>query len=281
MVIYANGAGNRTIELRNSVGAVLQTATVNLANGQQTVTLNFDVPVGTNLQLGLSSTSSSNLYRNNTGPTYPYNIAGLASIKTSSASTNPLNYYYFFYDWKVREKPCRSARVPITVTLGSTPSTPNITQAGNVLSANVVASSYQWYLNGNLISGANAATYTASTSGTYTVIAYNGTCASGTSATFEFTLTSLDNDLVMCASCANIFPNPTRDQITLNIPFAQPANTQIRLVDALGRVVIAQQFNVLQGLQNHTIEMQTLPQGVYIVEVQANQQIIRRSIVKQ
>jgi hypothetical protein len=50
-----------------------------------------------------------------------------------------------------------------------------------VLQSNSTADTYQWYNNGNLIAGANAATYAASTSGSYTLIVSSNGCTSAAS----------------------------------------------------------------------------------------------------
>lgn len=112
--VYANGSGNRTIQLRDAVGTVLQQAIVNLPNGMSTVNLNFDVPAGTNLQLGTLSGSSPALYRNNAGASYPYTLSGIVSITGSSAGSA---YYYFFYNWEIEEYSCLSERSAVTATV--------------------------------------------------------------------------------------------------------------------------------------------------------------------
>ncbi|MCF8465380.1 MAG: M4 family metallopeptidase [Flavobacteriales bacterium] len=121
--VYAQGAANRTIELRNAAGTVLQSATVNIPNGESRVTLNFNLPVGTNLQLGTSA--APNLYRNNTGPSYPYTIPGTLSITSSTAGTD---FYYFFYDWEVQQEGCTTARTEVIATVDPTPT---VSIAGN------------------------------------------------------------------------------------------------------------------------------------------------------
>ena len=111
--IYANSIGTRIIELRNSSGTVLQTANINITTtGLNTVTLNFSVPVGTNLQLGLSGTSVCDLYRNNAGVTFPYTTSGIISVTNSSAGNTR---YYYFYNWQLTGSNCSSARTPVTV----------------------------------------------------------------------------------------------------------------------------------------------------------------------
>lgn len=123
--VYAQGGGNRTIELRNSNGTVLQTATVNIANGTQTVTLNFNVQPGTNYQLGALANAS--LYRNNANPSYPYDVSGIASITNSSAGTD---YYYSFYDWEIETEGCISDRTAVVAEISAAPATQNASRCG-------------------------------------------------------------------------------------------------------------------------------------------------------
>ena len=114
-MVYANGTGNRVIELRNNNGIVLQTATINIPDGQSRINLNFNIPVGQNLQLGWQQGSQPDLYRNNSGPSYPYTLNGVVSITNSSAGQ--AGFYYGFYDWDITTPSCTSARVPLTVSI--------------------------------------------------------------------------------------------------------------------------------------------------------------------
>lgn len=108
--VVANSAGNRTIELRNSSGAVLQSTVVNIPAGAQTVTLNFSLIPGTNYQLGTSTLPD--MWRNNTGSGYPYNIGNMVNITTADAGSS---YYYYFYNWQVQGADCESSRKAVTV----------------------------------------------------------------------------------------------------------------------------------------------------------------------
>lgn len=113
--VYAQTAGNRTITLQTSGGTVIQQVTVNIPTGESRVTLNFDVPAGTGLKL--MGPTYPNLYRNSASVSYPYTLAGVVSLITSTAGTNPGSYYYYFYDWEVQESQCVSARVPVLATV--------------------------------------------------------------------------------------------------------------------------------------------------------------------
>ena len=108
--VYANSAGNRTIQLRNAQGQVLKSKTISVPQGDSRIQLDMEVPAGEGLQLGIAGGASNNLYRNNAGATYPYEIDGVLRITGNSAG-NPA-YYYYFYDWEI-EASCQSEAMPV------------------------------------------------------------------------------------------------------------------------------------------------------------------------
>ena len=112
-MIYAEAANTITFELRNNSGNVIDDTTLSVVAGPQRINLNFDVPIANDMQLGVSSGALQNdgLYRNNSGPSYPYNIASAIDITSSSASSAPLGYYYFYYDIEV-EITCLNIIIP-------------------------------------------------------------------------------------------------------------------------------------------------------------------------
>lgn len=96
--VYAQTAQAITFELRNNAAQVIDDTTINVVVGQQRLYFDFDVPVGTDHQLGISN-SGSDLFRNSSGSAYPYNIANAIEITGSSATQS--SYYYFFYNIEV------------------------------------------------------------------------------------------------------------------------------------------------------------------------------------
>jgi PKD repeat protein len=172
-------AGNRTIELRNSAGTVINSATVNIPIGTTRITLNFDIPIGTDYQLGLSSTSTINLFRNTPTVTYPYQIAGLVSITNSSAG---LTAYYFYYDWEVQPiTSCTSGRTSVTATILPVPTANAGTDQAicNGSSTNITATGGGTYLwsQGGITSGISV---TPTTTTTYTVTVTNAQLCTST-----------------------------------------------------------------------------------------------------
>jgi PKD repeat protein len=191
VLVYAEGDGYRTVQYRDSVGAVITEKTVFIPNGSSRVTLNLDLMPGGPYELGLRDTM--NLYRNSSGAAYPYNDAnGMVSIIGNNAA-NSSSYYYFFYDWEVREQDCVSERTPVTFTILPLPNvTANATNVScNALSdgsitTNVAGSSpfnYQWN------NGATTSTISSLTANTYSVSVSD---VNECSATASFTVTEPD-----------------------------------------------------------------------------------------
>jgi PKD repeat protein len=116
--VYANTAGTRNIQLRNAQGQVMQTKSVSIPQGESTVELGFQIGPGEGYQLGLPGGASNNLFRNNSGAEYPYEIPGLLSITGNSAG-NPA-FYYYFYDWEITAS-CKSEPVPVTALVLNAP----------------------------------------------------------------------------------------------------------------------------------------------------------------
>ena len=102
-VFYAEYPVTVTFELRDNNGIVIDDTTHSLVSGQQQLVLNFEVPLGVNMQLGISD-GNTGLYRNDENSDYPYNIGSIMSIHSRSASST--EYYYFYYNIEV-EVPCK------------------------------------------------------------------------------------------------------------------------------------------------------------------------------
>jgi C1A family cysteine protease len=115
VVVYASGTASRTIWLNNSSGTLINSYTASIANGQQTVPINFSIPAGTGYQLGADGTC--NLWRESSGTTFPYTTAGLVSITGNTAAADR---YYYFYDWQVQPQACLSPMVPVVANIDIT-----------------------------------------------------------------------------------------------------------------------------------------------------------------
>jgi PKD repeat protein len=262
VLVNANTAGSRTIELRNSANTVLQTKTVNIPAGSSRVILNFNIPVGTNMQLGVAG--ANGLYRNNAGAAFPYTINNIVSI-TGNSANNTVSYYYF-YDWEIT-KPCVSPRVPLLVTINQNANTPTITEASGILTSSA-ATGNQWYnsLTG-IIAGATATSYTPTANGTYYVLQTDANgCVSNASNSINFSLTTTEN-LHENATAIAIYPNPTSGECKIDLSnlksFERSFATKIVLYNVLGEEVFS--MKTIEKIATLTIKNQA--KGMYLVKI--------------
>ncbi len=112
--VDADGGGNRTIELLDDNGALVNSLTVNIPDGQGRVAINWTIPAG-DFQLG---GNNMNLFRNNAGVNFPYSLNNVIDITASTAGPG---FYYYFYDWEVETIGCTSQKVPVVANALSAP----------------------------------------------------------------------------------------------------------------------------------------------------------------
>jgi len=95
--VYAQGAGPRTFHITDHVSMYVASGVFDLADGEQRVDVNFEIPVGNNFEFSLIG--DVDLYQNNSGVSFPYSIQDTISI-TGAMGGSSSNYYYF-YDWEI------------------------------------------------------------------------------------------------------------------------------------------------------------------------------------
>ncbi|MCX7861491.1 MAG: C25 family cysteine peptidase [Bacteroidales bacterium] len=272
--VNASTAGNRTIQLRNASNTVLQSATVNIPQGISRITLNFNIPAQNDLRL--VGPVSPNLWRNNSGCSYPYNIGNVISIKYSSASTNPTGYYYYFYNWEVKGPDCSSAKVPVQIFVSDitlNTSTTNETAPNmNDGTASVTATgngpfTYLWS------NGATTSTITGLTGGTYQVTVTDIYNCTKTETVVVETSTFVNNDI---KDQVNIYPNPVNDYVIISYP--QISNSKIEVIDANGKIL----FINVDPLSHTQVKLNvaSLAKGVYTIKIYNENQAIIRKLVK-
>lgn len=277
VVVYPSTSGNRTIELRNSAGTVIQSATVNLTTASpQTVTLNFSVPVGTGLQLGLLSGSTVNLYRNNAGVSYPYTTASLLSVTGSSAGSS---YYYFFYNWQVQTEGCAGNMVPVVAAIDNQMPVAAFTYSLNgticdFTNASLNGATYSWdFGDGNTGTDMNPS-HTYAANGTYDVelIVVNG-CGSDT-VTQQITITSVglfNNDDGNTAYI--LYPNPSNG--IFDILMNTDDIGKITITDTEGKIVFCKDNS---GKVVH-VDLSLFSKGIYFLRLENEKSISYAKVI--
>jgi hypothetical protein len=130
--------------------------------------------------------------------------------------------------------------------------------------------SYQWLMNGNVITGATSQHYTATQSGTYSVLVTDVYGCSDTSATVTLMnagLAGLNGNGII-----NIYPNPASEQLVVDAPIP----VQASITDELGR-------QIMQVNNAHYLNIHQLQSGIYFIVVTDKDDTIlkREKIVKE
>ncbi len=279
--VDAQSGGNRTIELRSSSGTVLQSAVVNVPPGQGRITLNFNIPVGTAMQLGVNGTS--NLFRNQGGAMFPYTLSGLVSI-TGTNSGMPA-YYYYFYNWEVVGPPCISARTAVNATMNPSPTaafTPNLFANIANFTDNSTGSpvTFAWDFGDGSTATTQNPSHTYANTGPY-LVCLTVTNAGGCSDTHCQTINILSVGISEASTEANIsvFPNPVNDQLTINFNSSlSKKKWTLKLTDILGKTVLEKTADHVQSL---IWNLAAIAPGAYTLTMQSEDEKVITRIIRQ
>ena len=112
--LYAEESFSIDIVLKLSDGTTIESQTVNVVAGGNTVNLDFNIPIAQNMTLGIEG-ENLGLWRNNEVTDYPISVGNNITITESTAGDE---YFYYFYNWEVQEY-CSSSLVEVEATVGS------------------------------------------------------------------------------------------------------------------------------------------------------------------
>lgn len=114
--VYAESAGSFTMEYTNPSG-VKTSKVLNVQSGTNVVELDLDIMAGSDHLIYVPNNGGVQLHRDNAGVNFPYAIDNLGSIVRSTADGVELDYYYYFYNWKVQKEGCVSSAVEVEAKL--------------------------------------------------------------------------------------------------------------------------------------------------------------------
>ena len=275
--VDADGAGNRTFYLwegnvangaNQPTNNLINQITVPIADGAQRIDLNLDIPSAGDYAIG---GNEMDLYRNNSGPAYPYESAGLVSLTGSSAGASE-DYYYYLYDWEIKTAPCESPTQEVIANVVETNFSQEI--VNNIVyfsDSSNGATSWLWDFGDGSTSTDQHPIHVYSSSGTYdvTLTINDGSCGSNSS----LTITEVNDDFDVI-----IIPNPTTDQA--NIIFSNPIseNFSVEIFSVDGKLIWQQ--NIENGADQVKIDLRNYSAAVYLISIQSESFSEIRRILK-
>jgi sugar lactone lactonase YvrE len=143
------------------------------------------------------------------------------------------------------------------------PSIPLINKINDLELASSAGYSYQWYLDGKLISGANQAFFRINSTGSYSVqLKDEKGCISPMSASIIILITAIneENNKIL------IFPNPTEGIVNLRTTEKNNIIELIQLSDMRGTIL----KQIKETNSSQQLDLVNYPTGVYLLEVIIN-----------
>ncbi len=253
VLVYAQTAGVRQIELVDNAGNQLTQTSVDVAAGASYITLNFDVPAGTGYGLRPVAGSQPGLWRDGAGSAqnFPYNVGGLASITgTTVAAPNSYSYYYFFFDWHVSTPSyaCESPLQPVTVFVGAVLGCMDATACNY----NAIATETD-----------NSCMYPGSPCDDLDPLTQNDVYTASCECQGVNAIENVDLNL----SNVTLFPNPGSSEFTVKYVATQNEKLSIEVYSLTGQKVASLSANATLGENFVNVDTQNWSQGIYQIQV--------------
>ena len=269
--------------------------------GQQTITLNFNVPIANDLQLGVSPGALTNLglYRNNAGASYPYDIASALNITSSSASTSPYDYYYFYYNIEV-ETPCLNTTQATYDCDGqgncSDPGNGNGSYSSlNACQTNcIIPVTYDCDGQGNCSDpgNGNGAYSSLNSCQTNCIIPVTYDCDGQDNCTDPGNGNGTYSSILDCqAECVStsiaeselsnisIFPNPTDGYFTIKFISLITQDLKVKITNAIGGIIFIDNSENYVGGYKKQINLKNYANGIYFLEIETYKGTANKKIV--
>lgn len=279
--VYAGSAGNRQITLRNSNGVVIESKTLNIPQGEHRINLDFDIPAGSNYEL--VGPTSPDLYRNNNGLSYPYDVSGLATVHQSSASSDPFGYYYYFYDWKIQPEPCSGPKAIFDLIVYNNSPVADFDHQVNQSQVSFTnqsskSASYHWDFDDGNTSSANNPVHYYTQTGTYDVqLIANNPCGSDTiEKSVTITQTGINENT---DNKIKVYPNPADNLITIDFSKYSDAYPESVMLFSIEGKLILHTTKVSGKKKQLSIPVQHLNAGVYFIKINMGDQLINKKVI--
>ncbi len=155
------------------------------------------------------------------------------------------------------------------------PAKPSITSNGIVLTSSS-SEGNQWYLDGDLISGAEGQTFNATLAGSYTV-QVTGHCGPAVhSEPFRITVSGTEKGL---ATQIHLFPNPATNKVLVLLPLGWHYKQAI-VFNATGNQA-AQANSASKAITQVGFNTAAFAPGMYLVRIETNKGTIVKKFIKE
>jgi len=140
------------------------------------------------------------------------------------------------------------------------PAIPTVTENAGTLSS-TSATTYQWYMNGQLIAGATSQTYTPTSDGIYLVrITDANGCVYEYSTGYHFTMSSIGITENTLSNNISIYPNPLTGIVNFDNTYLSGKNYEVSVYDIVGKLILKEK-------NTNKINLSQQMNGVYFITI--------------
>lgn len=167
----------------------------------------------------------------------------------------------------------------VKITVLQLPPLPVVTQYMDTLNCNPNYFAYQWYLNNISIPDATKSSYICLSNGDYYVSVSDSNGCSVNSPVIKMLDVGIqeNNHSVF----VKIFPNPARDEITLELNLPETQTIQMNMINVSGQKIYSTDLRQLSGVFRKSISLKDKPNGIYYLQIITDHQVINKKMIKQ
>ncbi len=248
-----------------------------VTRGSCTDSVSADVAIGTSIKPAITVLGSTKLCEGDqvtldAGSGYlVYQWSN--GLRTRIINVDRAGYYSVYVE---TDGGCTGTSDPIQVTVHPLPPKPQINRTGDVLST-IIASGYQWFLDGVPLQGETNQFLIVKKSGNYTVTIMDANGCKATSLPFSV-LTGIDSPKSLANDIA-LYPDPTTGRIQVHLPETQEYPVTLSIHSVLGKVVAEKKLTYEEG-RTHAFDLDMHPDGVYLLIVTARSSVSSQTFMK-
>ncbi|MBA3649843.1 MAG: T9SS type A sorting domain-containing protein [Chitinophagales bacterium] len=283
--VYPQKAGKITVNLFSTIGFIrLATASIVVTdsdvNKKMVIHTNFKINGGKDYKLNAIGSTSPALY-STSNVAFPYTVPEVLSVYSSILGLH--DAYYFFYDWHISSG-CGSFRIPVTVNIDTVKLLPkafptSVCPGDSTSLSSSGASTYLWQpgnLSGNPVKVAPPVTTTYTVTG-----ADQFSCLGTASVTVTVKDCNTAVNIITDTDMPLIYPNPATSSLYISWNAAQLENSRITIVNPLGQKVIVTKANYHLTGNITVVDISTLPNGLYFVNIDKDGKSWKQNFAKE
>lgn len=188
--------------------------------------------------------------------------------------------------------PCTAIRTPVTIPVDTTVASASFTWAEDLpsnpgtvnfdASGSVGADAYIWdFGNGSTGTGMMTSnSYAVGDSFLVTLVVVDSSCGSTDTVT-QWVLSTIGLEETLLNSSLQVYPNPTVGNFMAEFTLEGIQQVRLRVMNSLGQIISERNVGKISGSYRAEFDLGDKPKGVYILQIQTDDQVVNRRITLQ